>query len=139
MNEIQKQNGDIIYAVDAKYEVGTIDDYNAEYFNFLLEPYQYIEQSDYKLWPVIRDFITDCPLLFRNDEMRDKHISYTNEGVHILSQIMIEDIDSYKKLMTIWKLFASVEENDSVTSFRLKLIRYYTCLHKLYWSRRKRL
>ena len=97
----KKQKGDIIYAADVKYEVGTIDDYNAEYFNFLLKPYQYVVQSDYKLWPVIRDFVTDCPLLFRNDDMRDKYISYTNEGVHILSQIMIGDIDSYKKLRAI--------------------------------------
>ena len=44
---------------------------------------------------------------------------------------MIGDIERYKKLVSIWKLFASVEENDSVTSFRLKLIRYYARLHKL--------
>jgi len=67
----KKQNGDIIYAVDEEYEVGTIDDYNAKYFNFLLDPYQYVEQRDYKLWPVIRDFVTDYPLLFRNDTTRD--------------------------------------------------------------------
>ena len=34
----KKQKGALIYAMDVKYEVGTIDDYNAEYFNFLLEP-----------------------------------------------------------------------------------------------------
>ena len=127
----KKQKGDIIYAADVKYEVGTIDDYNAEYFNFLLESYQYVGQSDYKLWPVIRDFVTDCSLLFRNDDMRDKYISYTNEGVHILSQIMIGDIERYKKLREIWKLCARTEKNGAVTSFRLKLIRYSARLHKL--------
>ena len=101
----KKQNGDIIYGIDEEYEVGTIDDYNAKYFNFL---------------PVIRDFVTDYPLLFRNDGARDTYIAYTNEGVHILSQIMIEDIECYKKLVSIWKLFSRVEENDSVPSFRFK-------------------
>ena len=71
------------------------------------------------------------PLLFRNDRARDKYIAYTNEGVNILSQTMIEDIERYKKLVSIWKLFALVEEGDGVTSFRLKLIRYYACLYKL--------
>ena len=97
----KKQKGDIIYAVNEEYEVGTIDDYNAKYFNFLLESYQYVEQSDYKLWPVIRDFVINYPLLFCNDGTRDKYIAYTNEGVHILSQIMIGDIERYKKLLSI--------------------------------------
>ena len=53
------------------------------------------------------------------------------KGAHILSQIMKGDIERYRKLVSIWKLFARVEENDSVTSFRLKLIRYYARLYKL--------
>ena len=127
----KKQKDDIIYAIDEERKVGTIDDYNAKYFNYMSDPYRYVEQSDYKLWPVIRDFATDYPLLFRNDPARDKYIAYTNEGVHILSQTMIEDIERYKKLVSIWKLFARVKESDGVTYFHLKLIRYYACLYKL--------
>ena len=127
----KKQNGDIIYGIDEEYEIGTIDDYNAKYFNYLPDPYRYVEQNDYKLWPVIRDFVTDYPLLFRNDDARDTYIAYTNEGVNILSQIMIRDIERYRKLVSIWKLLSRVEENYSVTSFRLKLIRYYARLYKL--------
>ena len=70
----KKQKDDIIYAVDEGCKVGTIDDYNAKYFNYMSDPYRYVDQSDYKLWPVIRDFATDYPLLFRNDPARDKYI-----------------------------------------------------------------
>ena len=59
-----------------RYEVEAIDDYNAKYFNYLSDHYRYVEHSDYKLWPVIRDFVTDYPLLFRNDRTRDKYIAY---------------------------------------------------------------
>ena len=40
----KKQKGDIIYGIDEDYEVGTIDDYNAKYFNYLPDPYRYVEQ-----------------------------------------------------------------------------------------------
>ena len=39
--------------IDEEYEVGTIEVYNAKYFNYLSDSYRYVEQSDYKLWLVV--------------------------------------------------------------------------------------